>query len=359
MKKLLSLASLLTLAVALWAQSPVITFEKSTHDFGQINEIDGRVTTVFTFKNQGMVPLVLSEVRASCGCTTPKWTREPVEPGQTGAITVTYNPNGRPGRFNKTITVTSNAEPSVTKLYIKGEVIPKSATPVDNYPVKVAQLSLKADNTDFGKVTKGATVNRTIEYANQSKDTIVVECVANNAYMYASAHASERVATILPNTKGELQIALFTADCPLYGPIDGTISFIINGVQMKADKEMIKVAADIVEDFSGMTEEQMAAAPIADINGELNLGTFAAGKRAKAAFHIANAGENTLDIRRIVNKNNTLKIVPAKSVKSGKKGTFKVEMQPMEKGSYSSEITIITNDPKNAVKTVVLRWTID
>ena len=76
---------------------------------GKINEADGRVTTVFEFTNEGMVPLVLTNVRASCGCTTPKWTREPIEPGQKGNITVTYNPNGRPGRFQKTVTITSNA----------------------------------------------------------------------------------------------------------------------------------------------------------------------------------------------------------------------------------------------------------
>ena len=68
------------------AQQPVITFEKTSHDFGKINEADGRVSTVFTFKNEGMSPLILSNVRASCGCTTPVWPREPIEPGQTGRI---------------------------------------------------------------------------------------------------------------------------------------------------------------------------------------------------------------------------------------------------------------------------------
>ena len=115
MKKMILLAALVCSVVAM-AQQPVITFEKTTHDFGKINEADGRVTTVFEFTNEGMVPLVLTNVRASCGCTTPKWTREPIEPGQKGTITVTYNPNGRPGRFQKTVTVTSNATEATTSL---------------------------------------------------------------------------------------------------------------------------------------------------------------------------------------------------------------------------------------------------
>ena len=129
MKKIFTVMASMLMAATMMAQEPVITFEKTTHDFGKINEADGRVTTVFNFKNEGMTPLVLSNVRASCGCTTPKWNREPIEPGATGAITVTYNPNGRPGKFSKTVTITSNAKEATTRVYIKGEVIPKPAQP--------------------------------------------------------------------------------------------------------------------------------------------------------------------------------------------------------------------------------------
>ena len=87
MKKMLMFAARFCSVVAL-AQEPVITFNETTHDFGKINEADGKVTTIFEFINEGMTPLVLTNVRASCGCTTPKWTHEPIEPGQKGQITV-------------------------------------------------------------------------------------------------------------------------------------------------------------------------------------------------------------------------------------------------------------------------------
>ena len=80
MKKMIMMAAMLV-SMAAMAQEPVITFSKTTHDFGKINEADGRVTTIFEFTNEGMVPLVLTNVKASCGCTTPKWTHEPIEPG--------------------------------------------------------------------------------------------------------------------------------------------------------------------------------------------------------------------------------------------------------------------------------------
>ena len=168
MKKIFSTLCMALAAVAMMAQDPVITFTKTEHDFGKINEADGRVSVVFEFKNEGMAPLVLSNVRASCGCTTPTWTKEPVEPGKTGSITVTYNPNGRPGRFQKTVTITSNATEPSKKVYIKGEVIPKSAKPANKYTIAVGELSMKSKTLDLGTIKKGAQKNGELEYANLS-----------------------------------------------------------------------------------------------------------------------------------------------------------------------------------------------
>lgn len=98
-----------------------IVFAALEHNYGTINK-GGDGNCVFEFKNEGNEPLILSNVKASCGCTTPSWTKEPVMPGQTGQIKVRYNTNNV-GGFTKTITVTSNAvdNPRVV-LKIKGTV---------------------------------------------------------------------------------------------------------------------------------------------------------------------------------------------------------------------------------------------
>lgn len=114
----------LVFSLAAMAQKPVISFDVKEHDFGKINEKDGSVTYVFNFTNKGNAPLVISRVQASCGCTTPTWSKEPIEPGKKGAVTVTYNTANRPGMFTKTITVYSNDALEQTVLIIKGEVIP-------------------------------------------------------------------------------------------------------------------------------------------------------------------------------------------------------------------------------------------
>lgn len=98
-----------------------ITFEKTTHDFGTIEE-GPTLTTKFEFKNEGKEPLILENVKASCGCTVPSWPKEPILPGQTSSIEVKYNTVKRPGSFNKSVTITSNATESTKVVYIKGNV---------------------------------------------------------------------------------------------------------------------------------------------------------------------------------------------------------------------------------------------
>ncbi|MCS6934611.1 MAG: DUF1573 domain-containing protein [Chitinophagales bacterium] len=112
--------------------APKITFKEEVYNFGEVPE-GPAVTHEFKFTNTGREPLVLSNVKASCGCTTPHWTKEPVLPGKEGVITVTYNTQGRPGPFSKTVTITSNADEPTKIITIKGEVMkddPSKSVPI-------------------------------------------------------------------------------------------------------------------------------------------------------------------------------------------------------------------------------------
>jgi len=87
----------------------IISWEKSTHDFGDIFQGD-KVEHTFHFANTGNKPLVITNVEVTCGCTTPKgWPRDPIAPGEEGELTVAFNSTGKIGKQNKVITVTSNA----------------------------------------------------------------------------------------------------------------------------------------------------------------------------------------------------------------------------------------------------------
>lgn len=112
-----------------------VEFKTDMHDFGTVAE-GPDAEFKFEFKNTGKEPVILSAVTASCGCTAPEWSKEPVLPGKKSVIKAVYHTAGRPGGFNKTITVTSNA--GVKVLTIKGNVekAPESSVPANKSMMK-------------------------------------------------------------------------------------------------------------------------------------------------------------------------------------------------------------------------------
>ena len=113
----------MTQATNVKVTGPKAVFNKTVHDFGKVNESDEKATTVFTVKNEGTTPLIIQNASASCGCTTPEYTKAPIKPGQSGNISVAYSTIGRVGPINKTVTIFTNVPDEVYTLTIKGEVI--------------------------------------------------------------------------------------------------------------------------------------------------------------------------------------------------------------------------------------------
>jgi hypothetical protein len=111
--------------------APEISFDKTTHDYGTI-PFGGDGVCTFTFTNTGKEPLILQQPQSSCGCTVPTWPKEPVLPGASSEMQVTYNTK-KAGPINKTVTVRSNAKTNTVVLRITGKVEPQ---PVEQTPVK-------------------------------------------------------------------------------------------------------------------------------------------------------------------------------------------------------------------------------
>lgn len=126
----------LCMAFGVWAQSAEleskavngaqITFQESSHEFGDIFQGD-RVTHTFTYENTGNEPLIISNVRTTCGCTATNWDREPLAPGDTASITVNFNSAGKMNMQNKVVTIMSNAVNSTERIKITANVLPKPA----------------------------------------------------------------------------------------------------------------------------------------------------------------------------------------------------------------------------------------
>jgi len=102
-----------------------ITFEEESHDFGDITQGD-KIEYVYAFENTGTEPLILSNVLTTCGCTATDWPRDPIAPGKSGEINVTFNSSGKMGIQNKVITVISNASNPQERIKLITNVLPAS-----------------------------------------------------------------------------------------------------------------------------------------------------------------------------------------------------------------------------------------
>ena len=133
---------MLCIALAGFAQEEVkprvkgeMKFEETRHNFGVFAQDTAIVSHDFIFTNVGKAPLIIHQASASCGCTVPEYTLEPVMPGEKGKITVTYNGKGRrPGIFRKSITIHNNGKQTPLRIYIEGEMIG------DELPIKEVEL---------------------------------------------------------------------------------------------------------------------------------------------------------------------------------------------------------------------------
>ena len=124
MKKIFLLLMMLASLVAYAQQEqPEIKFDKTVHNFGTFSEKTPVQTAVFAFTNIGKAPLIINQAIASCGCTIPSYTKEPIMPSEKGTVKVTYNGKGKfPGHFKKSITIRTNGKVEMVRLYIEGDM---------------------------------------------------------------------------------------------------------------------------------------------------------------------------------------------------------------------------------------------
>lgn len=347
MRRLLVSLTLITVFITLNAQSaqPSISFKESEHVFGKINEQNGKVTYNFAFVNTGGSPLLIQNVSSSCGCTTPDWTKQPVPPGGSGFVSATYDPAGRPGAFHKYITVISNGEPASSRLVISGEVVPKPRTIEDDYRYEMGGLRLKTNHLSFGNIKNTEKKEVTIEVINNSDKTIEVDFELVPAFLSVKATPAK----LAPGASGIIAAVYDAPKKNDWGFLIDRLNVKINGVSER-DYRLV-VSANIEEDFSALTPEQLAKAPVMEIdNPEFNFGTIKNGEKVEHEFVIRNSGKTDLIIRSVKASCGCTAVQPEKNVIApGETTKMKVIFNSAGKtGSQNKTVTVITNDPKNS-----------
>ena len=356
MKRIIGTITLFILATVIQtatAQSFAdINFEKMDYNFGKIKEEAGPANCNFKFTNSGKVPLIIQAVQASCGCTTPEWSKEPILPGKTGFIKVSYNPDRRPGVFTKSITVNANVQKSPYVLTITGEVIPKTLRNEDLYPVDFGSIRLSSGELSFVKIKDNEIKTDTLHFYNPTTSPVSVKFKIIPPFISIKTIPS----VIQPKSKGFFLITFDANKKPSYGYLMNRIYLSFNGEQ-KYDNAF-KVSAIIEEDFSKLSTSDLANAPRIEYNSRtFDFGEIPEGKKTEYTFKISNKGKKALILRSVTASCDCTTGQPTSNIiEPGSETEMKVSFESKGKvGMQNKVITVISNDPAHA--TTILRVT--
>lgn len=350
MKRILFLTALFALNMSVFAASgPSIQFEKKLYDFGQINEDDKTASYVFTFDNTGDAPLIIQKALASCGCTTPEYPLEPISPGATGYIKVTYNTVGRPNAFQKTITVYSNdpVNPTVV-LTIKGDVRPGTDNPELSFPRNMQGLRLSKTQVSMLDTRIGTIRSERINIINTNSKPVSLSFRKIPPHIRLAISSS----VLQPKESGFITIKYFASEAKDYGRRDDSFYIVLNNDIKGSAQNIINISAYITEDFSQMSQAEKTAAPVAEFSeNRPNLGKMVQKEKKSQIVYLSNKGKTPLIIRKIVPEYDGMKVIPEKTIiPAGKTIKLKIDFNAGTfDGNVVQRVTFFTNDPKNSI----------
>ncbi|GHT63327.1 hypothetical protein AGMMS50239_19060 [Bacteroidia bacterium] len=316
-----------------------VTFNEKKHDFGLISEKEGSVNFDFVLTNNSNEPLLINNVKASCGCTTPSWTRMPIEPKKSGTITVSYNPKGQRSSFLKSVMVYTNFSTTPFMLQISGEVTnaPIPPKPEEIYPVALGNYLLKSKELDFGKLDISNTKTIRLEVFNNS-DKPVTQKITPPKFL-----TIDYSPVIEPKTESVIGITFLAKEYEKYGYAKGDLVFYIDG-----KKQIFPYSALILDDFDKWDPSKKNNAGKLNTNTtEINFGNFTAG--TSRTLKLSNSGNSVLNIKNI--QSSSPWVVPSKTVFVINKGEITEIKVNVDKNKITSPLvstlSIVSDDPRN------------
>jgi len=365
MKKnlLVLLVALFSLSVYAQEKEATISWDKTEHDFGNFKEEDGVQTATFEFTNTGSTPLFVTNVRSSCGCTTPDWTKDPVQPGEKGYVKAAYNPRNRPGRFNKAVTVTTNTTPPSTVLRIKGDVTPREKGIEDYYPRVFGDVRMSTSHQSFGKITNKQSLVDTVKMVNMSDNDVTISFQSVPEHIEIIALPETLKGKKGKEEHGEKGVVIVKYDANKqkdWGFLMDRIFVVVNEERNTSNR--LSISATVEEDFSHLSEDELKNAPVIEFESlEFDFGSLKSGDKATHNFVFKNVGKSDLVIRRIKATCGCTATNPEKMViKPGETSHITVTFNSRgQKGRQNKSITVISNDPNNSSITLRVKGQVE
>jgi hypothetical protein len=352
MKKLILFLSVVILGTTVYSQ-PVMKLSKTEHDYGKFKEEAGKQSFDILVTNSGNAPLVIQNIVASCGCTQPDWTKQPIPPGGTGKITAKYDPANRPGQFNKTLSVYTNSKPEVVVVTLKGEVIPREKTIEELFTFPVGAVRFESNHLAFTNVKKTEKKIRVMQLVNTSNEPVKIGFDNLPAHLALKANPE----TLKPGQKGIVEGTYDATKNNGWGTVSDMVKIKINDVTQ--ENVYYYVSANLVEDFSSMTKEDMEKAPVFKLaNTTVDLGTIPGSTAKEVEFTFTNEGRSDLMIRHVRSTCGCTAVQQGQAgvgIKPGESSSIKAVFNS---GGYTGKVTkaiyVYTNDPKNSEAILML-----
>jgi hypothetical protein len=354
----LSLLFALMLSISLSAQqNKQLEFKEEIHDFGTVNEEGGPVVHDFVFTNNSPRPVKILTVQASCGCTTPGWSKDPVQPGKNGYVQASYNPKGRPGFFNKSLTVTTDLDANPIILQIKGQVSNEAQPSEADFPIVNGSLKFKGSSFNMGKVfMKDEFLVKDFPVFNSGSKAITISNTVGPKYIKVDVEPK----MLNAGQKGVVRISY-------NGKMKNQYGFQSDNIELHTDDETnplksFSVYATLEDYFADLTPDEAAKAPLLRLNVySLDFGKVKSRAVATRDVQFTNFGKKDLSIKSVQGNCTCIKSTSLKNtVKPGETSAIRIEFDPQDRsGTQQKAVTIYSNDPKNPVQRLTFTAYVD
>ena len=322
-----------------------LEIDKTVHNFGDILLDSGPVSCSFTLTNKGSKPAVIYNVTSSCGCTDVKWTKEPLMPGKTGKISVTYSNDEGAYPFDKSLTVYVSDVKKPVILKVRGVSVAKKKPLGESYPVHFGPLGMKDKEFKCGNLEQGNKKSNAVMVANVSDKPITVD------FTGVSPDLSIKVSPnpIPAQSTAEMTFTV-TASRDLWGKNYYWASPRVNGsvVKTAAGDNKIGIWAFTKENFSTLSDSQKAKAarPMFE-ESTYSFGKVKRGAIVNAEFTFRNEGNTDFKVYAVNSDAGDISFGDFPSAQPGESKTFKVALNTsgLPAGEALVIVTLTTNSP--------------
>ena len=322
----------------------VFDFKTKEIELKNLKADETPTTVTFGFKNTGKQPIIISRVAPVTTLVKATWNEQPVAPGKTGTIKVSFPTTQISTNFNYTVTVYSNASPAREQLRIRGNIVDNPKHPDLLYKLSMDSLKFKSNNLSLREVHFGEIKKDTVYFFNSRQKEVSVSIRYKPSYITAVVEPQ----IVKPGKKGMIIVSLDADKRNDYGYVyDNVILSIDND---NSYKNRLSISAHITEDFSKLTEEELANAPVAVFEkNTIEFGEIKPGEKANCDFVMKNNGKSDLIIRKTKASCGCTAVTMGETILGpGQSTTIRATFDSTGKsGRQYKSITVITNDPQH------------